>query len=82
MFKYIFSKPVPNIFEINLKKLFLNRILGWPFKGLLYISEYFCSGFLPKIFGTYELEIVKYTVLGCKAGRLHHNGDYGIVWQL
>ena len=66
MFKYIFSKPVPNIFKNNFKKLFFYRILGGPFKGLLYIKESFCSGYFPKIFGTYELEIVKYIVLGCK----------------
>ena len=66
MFKYIFSKPVPNIFKNNFKKLFFYRILGGPFKGLLYIKESFCSGYFPKIFGTYELEIVKYILLGCK----------------
>ena len=66
MFKYIFSKPVPSIFKNNLKKYFFNRVLGGPFKGLLYIKESFCSSYLPKIFGTYELEIVDYIVLGCK----------------
>ena len=57
----------PNPFRtFSKKKYFFNRVLGGPFKGLLYIRESFCSGFLAKIFGTYELEIVKYIVLGCK----------------